>query len=143
MHHYERAHSHRIIGSVIYDGLIMLGLLMIAGALALPINNLLTGDPSNGSHPIFQLYLLIVFFGYYLYFWSRSGQTVGMKAWRIKLIPINGDRLTWHQMALRMLAAVPAYSLLCLGAVWQYWDRDQLNWQDRASGTKLVYLGKK
>ncbi|WP_040557465.1 RDD family protein [Reinekea blandensis] len=137
-----RAHTLRAVGAVIYDGLIMLGLLMIAGALALPVNRLLTGDASDGSHPLFQIYLLLVLSGYYLYFWKRSGQTVGMKAWRLKLVAQSDEPMTIRQLLIRQVTAIPAY-LLIVGVFWQYWDKDELNWQDRASGTRLIYLGKK
>lgn len=120
-----------------------MGLLMVAGALALPLNHLITGDAADGSHPVFQIYLIAVFFGYFIYFWKRSGQTVGMKAWRLKLVSLDSTPLTWQQLSVRLLVAVPAYLLLGLGVLWQYWDRDHLNWHDRASRTKLVYLGKK
>lgn len=143
MLNYTRAHSHRLIGSVIYDGLVIMGILMIAGAMALPVNQWITGDTSDGSYLLYQVYLLVVVLSYFLYFWKKSGQTVGMKAWRIKLISREDSPLTVKQLLLRLVVAIPAYLLLFLGVLWQYWDKDQLNWQDRASKTKIVYLPKK
>lgn len=137
-----RAHSLRIIGAAAYDALVMLGLLMITGAVTLPLNQLLTGDASDGSHLLTRLILLSVLFGYYLYFWTRSGQTVGMKAWRLRLISQDDHPLTLKRLLIREITAIPAY-LLVVGVFWQYWDSDELNWHDRASGTRLVYLGKK
>jgi uncharacterized RDD family membrane protein YckC len=142
LHNQQRAHSHRIIGSAFYDLMIVGAILMIAGAMALPINQLITGDASDGSYVLFQLYLVAVTFAYYLYFWKRWGQTVGMKAWRIKIISLTDQNLTWFQLFKRAIAAIPAYLLALVGVLWQYWDKDQLNWSDRASQTKLVYLPK-
>ena len=138
-----RAHSHRIIGSAIYDGLVLMGVVMIAGAFFLPLNQFITGDPSDGSHPIFQLYLVLVVVGYFFYFWKKSGQTVGMRAWRIKLVNVNDQSITLKQLTVRLIVAIPSYLLLLAGVLWQYVDSNQLNWQDRASGTKLVHLPKK
>lgn len=119
-----------------------MGVIMIAGAFFLPLNQLITGDPSDGSHPIYQFYLVFVVLFYFFYFWKKSGQTVGMRAWRIKLITQNDQPLTIKQMAVRLLVAVPSFLLLFAGILWQYIDSSQRTWQDRASGTKLVHLPK-
>lgn len=139
----QRAHSQRIIGSAIYDGLIVLGLLMIAGFIAVLLNYWLTGDKTINEYKIvFQLYLLITVIAYFLYFWQRSGQTVGMKAWRIKLINLDDGHFTYPQLILRLLTAIPAYGCLFLGVLWQYINTQQLNWHDMASHSKIVHLPK-
>jgi uncharacterized RDD family membrane protein YckC len=135
--------SYRILGSAIYDWLVILGLLMIAGFLAVQLNLLFTGAEAIAPHNrLFQIYLVAIIIGYYFYFWRRSGQTVGMKAWRIRLVTLNGDSLSIRHMSLRMLGAVPAFGLCLLGIVWHYWDKAGLNWHDHISQTKLVYRPK-
>jgi|TARA_B110000503_G_scaffold89421_1_gene135403 uncharacterized RDD family membrane protein YckC len=135
--------SYRILGSAIYDWLVILGLLMIAGFMAVQLNLLVTGAEAIAPHNrLFQVYLLGIIIGYYFYFWRRSGQTVGMKAWRIRLVTLNDESLTWRHMSLRMLGAVPAFGVGLLGIVWQHWDKAGLNWHDHISQTKLVYRPK-
>lgn len=144
MTEFPRPHIHRLIGSALYDLLIILGLLMIAGFLAVGAYYLMTGEESIPENNLFfQLYLLAVISGYFLYFWKKSGQTVGMKAWRIKLISQYDRQLGFKSLLLRQVTAIPAYGLLFLGVLWQYWDKAGLNWQDRASGTKMIYIPKK
>jgi uncharacterized RDD family membrane protein YckC len=139
----QKTPSHRIIGSALYDWLIILGLLMIAGFLAVQLNLLLTGAEAIEPHNrLFQVYLLTVIVGYFFYFWHRSGQTVGMKAWRIRLVALDGGALSVRQMSLRMLGALPAFGLCLLGVLWHYWDKSGLNWHDHISQTKLVYRPK-
>ena len=138
----QRAHALRIIGSALYDGLILLGLLMVAGFLAVVLHKLITNEDAIGQALWFQLYLLVVIAAYFIYFWQRSGQTVGMKAWRIKLINLADQPLTVGRLTVRWITAVPAYCCFLLGVLWQYWDKDQLTWHDRLSHTKLVYLPK-
>ena len=143
MTEYSTAHIHRIIGSAIYDLLVVMGLLMIAGFIAVGAYHLITGEeaiPANSL--VFQLYLLAVISGYFLYFWKRSGQTVGMKAWRIRLVNRKKEAISVKQLLIRQLVAIPAYCLLLLGVIWQYWDKSGLNWHDHASGTKLIYIPK-
>ena len=143
MQELQRAHSHRIIGSAIYDGLVILGLLMIVGFVAVGIHYWITGAEAIEYSLLFQLLILAVIIAYYAYFWRASGQTVGMKAWRIKLMSLDDQAITASQMALRILVAFPAYACLLLGVLWQYWSADQLNWHDKASRTKIIYLPKR
>lgn len=138
----QKAHSHRILGSVIYDTLIIMGLLMIAGFIAVGIHKLVTGQDTLEHSPVFQAYLLLVIALYFLYFWKRAGQTVGMKAWSIKLVNLADQPLSYQQLIIRWLVAIPAYACLLLGVLWQYWSRDGLNWHDKASNTKLVFMPK-
>lgn len=140
---YQRAHSHRIIGSAVYDALVLMGLLMIAGFIAVGLHYWITDEETIQPNSLpFQLYLLTLVIGYFLYFWRKSGQTVGMKAWRIKLISLEDAPITLKQALLRLLVAMPSFACFLVGVLWQYIDKDQLNWQDRASQTKLVYLPK-
>jgi uncharacterized RDD family membrane protein YckC len=139
---FKQAQAHRIIGSAIYDGLVVMGLLMIAGFIAVLINKLLTGEESIGSNPAFQLYLVLVIVGYFLYFWNKSGQTVGMKAWRIKLINQETTTITNKQLLIRLMVAIPSFLLCGLGVLWQYIGKQKLNWQDIASNTRIVHMPK-
>lgn len=140
---YSIAHAHRLIGSAIYDILVVMGLLMIAGFIAVGAYFLTTGEESIPANSLFfQLYLLLVICGYFIYFWKRAGQTVGMKAWRIRLVNQKNEAISMKQLIIRLLVAIPAYCLLFLGVFWQYWDKSGLNWHDHASGTKLIYIPK-
>ncbi|MDX1341693.1 MAG: RDD family protein [Reinekea sp.] len=143
MEEYKQAHSHRAIGSVIYDALVLLGLLMIAGFIAVGLHFWVTGSEVIPHNLIFQLYLLVIIIGYFLYFWRKSGQTVGMKAWRIKLVNQKSGAPTVKQLLVRLFIALPAYALLCVGVFWQYWSKDGLTWQDKVSQTKLIHIPKK
>lgn len=75
--------------------------------------------------------------------WHRGGQTLGMRPWRIRLVALNGDRLTWRQLWVRF--AVGTVSLLAagLGFWWAWFDRDGLTWHDRASRTRVARLQKR
>ncbi len=115
---------------------------MLAGFLAVGINKVLTGSDAIEHALWFQVYNLVVIFIYFAYFWHRSGQTVGMKAWRIKLVNLEDKPVNLKQLIVRWLVAVPSYALCFLGIFWHYWDKDNLNWHDRASHTKLVFLPK-
>ena len=85
-----------------------------------------------------QLYLLgcpFVFFGW---FWTHGGQTLGMRAWRLRLLDAEGGPVTWRQSLLRVAGAYLSALALGVGYLWVLFDRAGLAWHDRLSGTRLV-----
>jgi len=76
---------------------------------------------------------LIVPFLYFGYFWTKSGQTPGMKVWNIKLINQFGLNITWMQAFIRFLSAGFGFSLL-----WILFDKNKLALHDHLSRSKLI-----
>lgn len=75
--------------------------------------------------------------------WRRGGQTLGMRPWRIAVVPADAGVLTRRALWLRY--AVGTLSLLLGGAGfwWALLDRRRLTWHDRASATRVVRLPKR
>lgn len=101
----------RRLAAVIYDGLILVALLMLAAALATLVVELATPglnarQPDTlRQHPAYLLWLMLWWFGYYAWCWRKGGQTVGMKAWRLKLVSrLHHEPTTW-QLTVRLLTA--------------------------------------
>jgi len=78
--------------------------------------------------------------GFYLWFWTHSGQTLGMLAWRIKLVNNTGQLITVQQGIVRLLAAWPAFFLLGLGYLWLYVDPLGDAVHDRFSKTRVIIV---
>jgi len=146
-----RAGLIRRLAAMLYDWLVLAALWMAAMALALLLVALLnsTGVISLANytdhadfitqHKIwFQLYSLAWFAWFYLYFWCKGGQTLGMRAWRIILLQKNGNKISVKQGVLRGLTA-----LFGLGNLWLWlrWGKG-LALQDQLSNTKVVVLTK-
>lgn len=75
--------------------------------------------------------------------WSRGGQTLGMRPWRLRVIGANGIAATSRQLIVRYLVGNLSLLLGGLGFWWAWLDRDRLAWHDRASGTRVVRVGKR
>ncbi len=75
--------------------------------------------------------------------WSRGGQTLGMRPWRLRVVGTGDAKPTRTQLIKRY--AVGTLSLLPggLGFWWAWFDRERLTWHDRASGTRMVRVAKK
>ncbi len=89
-----------------------------------------------------QLGWLITLIGFYTFFWKRVGQTVAMKAWRLKVVRTNGEPLRWQDCLLRCASGF----LLSLPAALSYWwilvDKERCALHDRLSKTRVILLPK-
>ncbi|QDP73519.1 RDD family protein [Legionella israelensis] len=55
----------------------------------------------------YQLSLILIFYSYYYYSVKYGGQTLGMRAWRIRLISCKSGPLTAVQVTLRLVLYWP------------------------------------
>jgi uncharacterized RDD family membrane protein YckC len=128
------------IAAMIYESLLVTAVVFVA---ALPFLYLVGNAETGWRHYAFQLYLVGVMFAYFSTFWLRSGQTLAMKTWRIRLVSQNGDTLTLKQAALRFILALFGLLLAGVGFWWALFDRDGQFLHDRIAGTRLVRVPRK
>lgn len=131
----------RRLAAMFYDSWLVAALWLL-GAFADTLVRTALGPDSSASHLPLQLYLLAapaIFFGW---FWTHGGQTLGMRAWRLKLLDADGAPVNWRRALLRFGAALLSLLALGLGYLWIWFDRDHLAWHDRLSGTRLVIVRK-
>ncbi|MES3007515.1 MAG: RDD family protein [Pseudomonadota bacterium] len=79
---------------------------------------------------------------FYIWFWMRTGQTLGMIAWRIKAVNVDGNLMSLKQGVLRFLLAWPAFFCFGIGYLWLYIDRNGDALHDKFSGTRVIVLPK-
>lgn len=119
---------------MVYDSLLIFAVLFLASAIAIAFHH---GEAIE-SNPFFTLYLVFVWFSYYAFFWHKSGQTLGMRAWRIRIVTEAGGKPGWGSCYLRLLLALLSFSCLGLGYLWRLFR--PYTWHDRLSRTRIVHL---
>lgn len=132
-----RAGLLRRLAAIFYDTLLLFSVLFFATFLVLPFTR---GEAVSPHHPLYTTYLFLIAFFYFAWPWVRSGQTLGMRAWRIRVQQYDGSGLTWRHALLRFLAAIASWAVLGLGFLWSLIDKDGMTWHDRFSETCLVVL---
>lgn len=125
----------RRIGAIVYDALLLAGVLLIFTAAAWAVRG---GREIAPGTLWFQVALVAVAGLFFGWFWTHGGQTVGMLAWKIRVQRSDGAQLGWRDAAARFLAAIVSLLPLGLGFWWAVVDRRGLTWHDRLSGTRLV-----
>jgi uncharacterized RDD family membrane protein YckC len=125
----------RRLCAIFYDCVLLFGVLYGA---SFPLLIASGGEALPPGNPYYQAYLLAVIYLYFTVFWTRGGQTLGMKAWRLRLVNSDGNRPDWRQASVRFAGALLSWAFLGLGFFWILFDSQRRAWHDRLSETVLV-----
>ena len=135
---YQSAGLFRRLAAILYDSLLIIAMWLITTLMLVAFIN----DGTALQGPLFQFGLYFEACLFYSYFWRLRGQTLGMQAWKIKLVSPSLQTLSWQECFARLFFALVSVSMLGLGFIWMLFDPDRLTWHDRASGTRVVLLRK-
>ncbi|RCS59340.1 RDD family protein [Parvibium lacunae] len=103
----------RRLKCMVYEGLLLFGLYFAAAFLFLAITN--DRDIAHSHRqPFFSLYIFLVFGVYFVYCWTRSGQTLAMKTWQLKLCNQRGGMLSLKHAVLRYVFSYAWFLPSCL-----------------------------
>jgi len=152
LNEFPRAGFWRRLASLIYDALVVISLSMLTAILYFAVIQLLTSldmivktdDPAaliqdstllSGIRSGLFVGVNVFFFAY---FWTKSGQTIGMRAWRLKVQTLDGQLISWPQAIVRSVSA-----LLGLGNLVVLVDfKNKKALQDYLSKTEVIALTK-
>lgn len=132
----------RRLAALFYDGLLVLAIWFVVAALATALSGgrLAQPAPPLWMRALLQLALLTATWLFFAWFWTHGGQTLGMRAWRLKLVSVQGGTITWNQTVRRFTGALLSAAALGLGYLWILIDPQHRSWHDRLSGTRLIVL---
>ena len=134
----------RRVAALLYDCVLLAALLVIFTSGAVFLNHRVAVEPKTAGawFYLYQAGLVGVIAGYYLINWTRSGQTLGMRAWHLRAVTESGKRMALKAAALRFALGVLAWAPAALGVLWLYVDPEHLALHDRLSKTRVVHLDK-
>ncbi|MDO6704868.1 RDD family protein [Photobacterium sp. 1_MG-2023] len=143
----------RRIGAWIYDALVVAAVLMLAGGLAMAVvaillnTGILTLAPyidaseylsrHSVAAPLYSMYLALSVIGFYAYFWCKAGQTLGMRAWKLRIQNADGSNIRLTQALIRM-----ATSAFGLGNLMVPFSTTKQSFQDLMAECEMVLLPK-
>ncbi len=131
-------HLARRLAAQGYDALVLTAVLLAA---TVPFVLVAGGSPASPTgRGLLRLYLLAIAFLFFGGFWVHGGQTLGMRAWRLRVVDYAGNPVSWKQALLRFVGALISWAVLGGGYLWVLVDHDRCAWHDRLSGTRLVVV---
>ena len=131
----------RRLGAIVYDTLLIIALLFPVTIIFMALRG---GDgPVQPGELLYTLTLFATAWVFFIGFWVRTGRTLGMQSWGLRIETKDGKQPGVTTTTLRFLAAILSWLPFGLGFWWQLWDNEKLTWHDRISGTRLRYYPKK
>ncbi len=138
----------RRLASMFYEAWLILALWFVVNAGLTGLRVLTaTTELEHGSLALSGLWLNLLFvlmlltvFSFYSYFWLKSGQTLAMQAWKMKLVSSTEQPLTLKQCIIRICSSWISLACFGLGYLWCLWDKEHQTWHDKLSKTHLVLL---
>ena len=94
----------------LYDLMLLFSILFF---MSLPWITFSDGEAVKGNI-LYQLYLLLIILSYYLWFWVKHGQTLGMKSWKVYIVNEENKKITLKQGLIRILMSLLGGHLLLI-----------------------------
>ena len=148
-----RAPLWRRLAAMMYDVMALIALIMLGAAVAAFIVNagekfgIISFDGykdyadymnSGWRRWAYLVYFFTITICFYVYFWSKAGQTLGMRAWRLLLVNQDGTLLKPSKALLRSLLALAG-----LGNLWLIIRFGKgLALQDQLTDSQMIVLTK-
>jgi uncharacterized RDD family membrane protein YckC len=119
----------RRIAAMLYELILLLAVAFFAASLFLFAAGGRDATAGWLRHAL-QGFVCLMFATYFLWCWLRGGQTLPMKAWKIRLVDVTPAKA--------LLRLVLAALLLPLSILWAFFDRDGQFLHDRLAKTRLI-----
>jgi uncharacterized RDD family membrane protein YckC len=129
----------KLTACFVYDALVVIALSFLLGWLFI----VLLGDATQGiKRYALQLFLWLSIGLYFVRCWTKSGQTLAMHTWHLKLVQATSAPLDIQTAAIRYVLATISLVLFGLGFFWALFDRDRCYLHDRLLKTSVISLPK-
>ncbi len=164
MTNFTSANILRRFAAMAYDGLLLFAVLIIASFISLAFTG---GKGSAQFNPLLSFYFITVIYLFFAWFWTHGGQTLGMRAWKIKLVRQDNTLLSWYDAAIRYAVSLPAWVFLLFSILvsfdkletqtvlhqlpsavlylialsWLIADQLPNNWREKLTKTKIIFIG--
>jgi uncharacterized RDD family membrane protein YckC len=151
----------RRLAAFLYEGVLVFGIVVGAGLVYGPLMN---QRHALAAQPGLRALIFVLLGAYFVWCWSRGGQTLAMKTWHVRLVGRHGERVSparalaryllswvWFLPALAAVRAAELHSAgqtlaVVVAGVVAYAALSRLHpdrqfWHDAACGTRLVSWG--
>ena len=127
----------RRVAAIFYDSIILASILILATFIYVGLNNF-NAIPSGNI--IFQVYLTFISYLFFIFFWTKYGQTTGMTAWKLQVLDKNNQKINLTQASVRFVFALITISFFGVGLIYAILDPKNRTLYDILSKTKLSYI---
>tara|TARA_B100001758_G_C18415916_1_gene619657 strand:+ start:5369 stop:5770 length:402 start_codon:yes stop_codon:yes gene_type:complete len=124
----------RRIIAIIYDLILVISILFL---MSLPLFNF------NLQEDIFlkiivQIYFYLIIQYFFVWFWVNKQGTLGMRTWKLKIVDINGNKISYKKAILRFNVAIISILFFGFGFIISIFHKDKKCLHDIISKTFLI-----
>lgn len=120
----------RRVMAFIYDCLLLVAILFIVTAAALTFN-----DGQAIHHPLYSAFMALIAWLFFDWFWRHGGQTLGMRAWHLKLVDDTQAGLNRWRTLLRCITGTLLFGFTLLTVPF---DRERRAIHDGLTRTRII-----
>jgi uncharacterized RDD family membrane protein YckC len=129
--------------SAAYAGFVQRLVSLIIDAIILGVVNgivsaVLGGAMRDSGQTLASAIGIIISLVYEVYFFTSTGQTIGMKIMNIKLVDANGQLLSTGSAVVRVIVAYVSGIILLIGYLMMLWDSKKQTLHDKAAGSYVI-----
>lgn len=136
----------RRLAAIIYDSTLVFAIWMVVGYLILAAFGISEARTLEGEivvlDPLYERILfaamLLSAFAFFSWFWTHSGQTLGMQAWKIKIQNTDGSAISLKQCLIRFFIAPFSFICLGLGFFIMLVDKNGQTFHDKLSSSEVI-----
>jgi len=130
----------RRLAAIIYDTLLVIAMIMVYTTIVLIASHYIFGiEREQINKFVFQLGWLCIVLGFFCFFWQRAGQTLGMRAWRLKIVNKDSEQTpNFYQCIYRCFLA-PIGLLLCISV---FFNKKRQCLHDQITRTQTILIDK-
>lgn len=142
----------RRLAAIFYDSLLCIALMFVVTGLYMMISNVILGGETYKqmndagetiNDPLLTAAIFLSLFAFFGFFWTKTGQTLGMQVWHIRVQTPDGCSITWKQALIRMIGAFISISCFGAGYLWAFIDDNKKSFHCHLSGTTVVRIPKR
>ncbi|TAN04359.1 MAG: RDD family protein [Rhodanobacteraceae bacterium] len=132
----------RRFAALLYDVFPLIGLWIVgAGLWVLVFHRIYDAQhPDPVLHVLLDLWLFVITAAYFVVSWTRVGATIGMRAWKLRLVGRDGARMGRVLACKRFVLALLSLATLGCGFWYAWFDGERRTWHDRVCGTHMTRL---
>lgn len=125
----------RLLAACVYELLLLIALWFISAWIFIA----LFGDATHSyKRFLLQFFLWLVTGAYFVWCWTKSGQTLAAQTWKIKLVNRQGTTLSVKEAVIRYILASLSALSFGLGFIWIFIDKNQLYLHDRLLNARFI-----
>jgi uncharacterized RDD family membrane protein YckC len=136
----------RRLAAMVYDSIVIIAIWMVVGFIVLSAFGIDQAQIVENDHVVMDPYYRITLFSsmllsaylFFAWFWTHSGQTLGMQAWKIRVQNSDASAISYKQSLIRCITAPFSFVLFGAGYFYLFFNTERLTLPDLLSRSIVV-----